>query len=303
MGTDTMRNPRHAPGRLAWEPEKLEEVALDVRRNILTLLANAGTGHTGGSLSVTDFLTAIQFHEANIDPADPDWADRDYWHVSNAHVSPVIYSVMAERGYFPHRDLLKFRQIDGHLQGHPSAHDTPGIEASAGSIGQGLAVAAGVAMAAKMDDHPRRAYVVMGDGEQQEGSIWEAAMSASHYKLDNLCAVLDANRMQIDGPTDEVIKVEPLVEKYSAFGWHVIDIDGHDMGEILEGFAEARSVKGRPTILVARTVMGKGWDAIEDDFRWHGRPPTVEEADEALKALGTDYQAWRARLENNGVMP
>jgi transketolase len=296
---------RTVAGRLGWTPEKLEEVARDIRRDILTLLANAGTGHTGGSLSVTDFLTAILFHEANLDPANPDWSDRDVWHVSNAHVTPVIYSAMAERGYFPKRDLLQFRQFEGHLQGHPSAHDTPGVEVSAGSIGQGLSVMVGVALASRMDGHPRRVFCCMGDGELQEGSIWEAAMSASHYHLDNLVGIVDANGVQIDGRTDDVIRIEPLAEKWAAFGWHVIDIDGHDMEAILAAFQEARGVEGRPTVILARTKMGKGWAAIEDDYRWHGRPPTLEEADEALGELGTSYELWRARLasDSDGVDP
>lgn len=293
---------RWIAGRLRWSADALETVARDVRCDILTLLANAGSGHTGGSLSGTDYLTAILFHEAAIDPGQPNWADRDFWHVSNAHVSPLIYSVMAERGYFTLRDLLGFRSFEGHLQGHPSAHDTVGLEVSAGSLGQGLSVGIGVALAAKMDGHPRRCYVCMGDGEQQEGSVWEAAMSAAHYKLDNLLAIVDVNRLQIDGPTEKILNIEPLGDKYKAFGWHVVTIDGHDMKAILAAFEEARSMKGKPTVILAQTIMGKGWPAIEDDYTWHGKPPTKEQADEALQGLAANYGGWWARLESNGMM-
>lgn len=291
---------RRSKGRLEWSADRLEAVALDVRRDILTLLANAGTGHTGGSLSVADFLTALLFHEVQLNPADPGWSERDFWNVSNAHVSPVIYSTMAERGYFPIRDLLGFRSFSGHLQGHPSCKDTPGIEVSAGSLGQGLGVAVGVALAAKMDGHQRRCYCCMGDGEQQEGSVWESVLSAAHYKLDNLVAIIDLNHLQIDGPTADVINIEPLDAKYEAFGWHVLNVDGHSMTELLGAFREAKTVKGKPTVIMAHTTMGKGWKAIENDHRWHGRPPTTEEADRALRELGTSYEEWRARIAANG---
>ncbi len=290
-------------GRLELPAESLEQIARNVRRDILTLLAQSGSGHTGGSLSMTDVLVSLLFHEVNLDPRNPDWPDRDFWHVSNAHVTPLIYSVMAERGYFPLRDLLSFRTFDGHLQGHPSAKDTPGIEVSAGSIGQGLSVAVGVALAAKMDNLPRRCYCCMGDGEQQEGSIWEAVMSAAHYKLDNLCGIVDLNGLQIDGSTDDVLAIEPLAEKYRAFGWHVIEVDGHDMAALLGAYAEVRAVRGKPAVILAKTVMGKGWAEIEGDYRWHGRPPTIEEADRALQGLGANYGGWWARLEADGGAP
>ncbi len=293
---------RTACGRLEWTPEKLLEVALDVRRNILTMLAHAGSGHTGGSLSVTDYLTALYFHEMNVDPGNPDWPDRDVCLVSNAHVSPVTYSVLAERGYFPLSELLGFRSFAGALQGHPNASDTPGIEVSAGSLGHGLSVAVGVALAAKMDNHPRRIWCSMGDGEQQEGAIWEAAMCAAHYKLDNLCGIVDVNGVQIDGATAEVMNVEPLADKYRAFGWHVIDTNGHEMASILGAVAEARETPGRPTAILARTVMGKGWPEIEGNSMWHGRPPSVEQAEGALKGLGTSYKKWLSRLENDGAV-
>jgi transketolase len=287
---------RQQPGRLELPAEELRDIAKDVRRDILTLIANAGSGHTGGSLSACDFLTAIAFHAAKIDPRHPNWDERDFWNVSNAHITPLIYSVMAERGYFPRNELLGFRQLKGNLQGHPSAHDTPGIEVSGGSLGQGLSVAVGVAMASKMDNHPRRVFSCLGDGELQEGQIWEAAMCAAHFHCDNLTAIVDYNRVQIDGPVEDVMGIDPLADKWRAFNWYVLEIDGHDMDDILDALAQADANKDRPTVILAHTVMGKGWQDIEDDYRWHGKPPTVDEANTALMQLGTSYEEWRERL-------
>jgi transketolase len=280
--------------------EQLEEKALIIRRNIITLLANAGSGHSGGSLSVTDFGTALFFRELNYNPKNPDYPERDLWFFSIGHVTPAIYSLMAEAGYFPRRDLLKFRQLDGHLQGHPSKHDTPGIEVSSGSLGQGLSIACGAALGLKLDDQTqRRVYCIMGDGEQQEGQIWEAAMSAAHYKLDNLCGIVDLNGKQIDGNVDDVMKISPLHEKYNAFGWHVIEIDGHDMTEIVKAFEEAKSISGKPTVILAKTFMGKGVSFMENDHRWHGKPPNMAEAEIALKELGTNFDEWSKYLEEH----
>jgi len=289
-------------GALHLEASELEKIAKIIRRDILTLIANAGSGHTGGSLSGTDYLTALLFNEVKLDPKVPKWEERDFWNVSNAHVSPLIYSAMAERGYFPLSDLLGFRQFTGKLQGHPSAHDTPGLETSAGSLGQGLGIAVGAALAAKLDKKPRRHYCCMGDGEQQEGSVWEAAMSAAHYKLDNLVGIIDYNRLQIDGNVSEVLEIASIVDKYRSFGWHVIDINGHNMKAILNAFREAKEVEDMPTMIIANTVMGKGWPEIEDNHIWHGRPPTISEADQGLRELGTTYDEWRMRLENDGVV-
>ncbi|MBI5838370.1 MAG: transketolase [Candidatus Eisenbacteria bacterium] len=280
---------------------ELNSIALDVRRDILTLLANAQTGHTGGPLSVTDFGTALFFHEMRLDPTQPGWPGRDFWHFSIGHVTPVIYSLMAERGYFELKHLMGFRSMAGMLQGHPCRKEVPGIEVSSGSLGQGLSVAVGWAMAARLDGTDQRAYCVMGDGEQQEGQIWEAAMSAAHYKLDNLCGMVDVNRMQIDGPTEKVMNIEPLADKWRAFGWHVVDRPGHDMQAVLEAFAEARSVKGRPTVILFQTTMGRGVSFMEDDYRWHGMPPKMEQAEKALAELGTSYAEWSARLWNGAA--
>lgn len=286
----------HEPGRLMWSVADLTAKARDVRRDIVTLLAKSQTGHSGGPLSCADFGTVLFFHELNVDPRQPRWPERDVWHFSIGHVTPVIYSLMAERGYFPLRDLMKFRAFDGHAQGHPSAHDTPGIEVSAGSLGQGLSVSCGVALAAKMDRHPRRVYCVMGDGEQQEGQIWEAAMFAAHHRLDNLCAVIDYNRKQIDGDVEDVMGIKPLADKWRSFNWHVLECDGHDIPQVLDAFAAARAHAGRPTVILAHTVMGQGVSYMADDFRWHGKPPKPEQADQALQELGTTYAEWSARL-------
>ena len=289
----------HRPGRLQWPVEKLEAKALDVRRDIVTLLSKSQTGHSGGPLSCADFGTALFFHELNLDPKNPKWADRDFWHFSIGHVTPVIYSLMAERGYFPLKDLMKFRAFDGHAQGHPSAHDTPGIEVSAGSLGQGLSVCCGVAMAARIDHHPRRVYCVMGDGEQQEGQIWEAAMFAAHYRLDNLCAIIDFNHKQIDGDVESVMGIDPLADKWRSFNWHVIPCKGHSIPDVLAAFAEARAFKGRPTLILADTIMGKGVSYMADDYRWHGKPPKPDQAETALQELGTSYAEWSERLLGN----
>ncbi|MGE5175000.1 MAG: transketolase [Hyphomicrobiales bacterium] len=285
--------------RLDWGVEALRERALIVRRDIITLLARAQSGHSGGPLSTADFGTVLFFHEMNVDPGRPDDPARDFWHFSIGHVTPVIYALMAERGYFPLKDLLGFRSLEGHLQGHPSRHDTPGIEVSAGSLGQGLSVACGVAVASRMDGNPRRIYCVMGDGEQQEGQIWEAAMFAAHYKLENLCGIVDYNRKQIDGDVQDIMGIAPLADKYRAFGWHVVECDGHDVPGILRAFEEARAGRGRPSVILAHTVMGKGVSFMEDDYRWHGVPPKPEQAEKALVELGTTLADWTKRLESH----
>ena len=281
---------------------QLEALALTIRRDIITTLARSQSGHTGGPLSIADFGTALFFHELRLDPANPVWAGRDFWHFSIGHCTPVIYSLMAERGYFPRSELMGFRTLAGRLQGHPCHQDVPGIEVSSGSLGQGLSVAVGFALGARLDGSAQRSYCVMGDGEQQEGQIWEAAMSAAHFKLDTLCGLVDVNRMQIDGPTEKVMNIEPLADKWRAFGWHVVDCDGHDMRAILEAFAEARATNGRTTVILFRTTMGRGVSFMEDDYRWHGMPPKMEQAEKALVELGTSYAEWSARLLN-GTAP
>ena len=285
--------------RLQLSLDELRERALFVRRDIIALLARAQSGHSGGPLSSADFGTALFFHEMDVNPERLDDPARDLWHFSIGHVTPVIYSLMAERGYFPLADLLGFRQMKGHLQGHPSKHDTPGIEISAGSLGQGLSVCCGMAYGSRFDKSTRRVYCVMGDGEQQEGQIWEAAMFAAHYKLDNLCGVIDYNRKQIDGDVQDVLGIAPLADKWRAFGWHVVEADGHDIPSVLAAFDEARATKGKPTVILAHTVMGKGISFMEDDYKWHGVPPSVEQAEKALAELGTSLASWTRRLETH----
>ena len=285
--------------RLGMTARGLEERALFVRRDIVALLARSQSGHSGGPLSTTDFGTVLFFHEMNVNPKKLDDPTRDLWHFSIGHVTPVIYSLMAERGYFPLVDLLGFRQFKGHLQGHPSKHDTPGIEVSSGSLGQGLSVASGMALGSRMDGKERRVYCVMGDGEQQEGQIWEAAMFAAHYKLDNLCAVIDYNRKQIDGDVQDVMGIAPLQDKWKSFNWNVIEVDGHDVAALLQAFEDARATRGKPSVVLAHTVMGKGVSFMEDDYKWHGIPPTREQADQALREMGTTLEEWTARLESH----
>lgn len=286
----------HRPGRLQWPVERLVAKALDIRRDILTLLSKSQTGHTGGPLSCADFGTALFFHELHVDPSNPAWPERDFWHFSIGHVTPAIYSLMAERGYFPLKDLMKFRTFEGHAQGHPSKHDTPGIEVSAGSLGQGLSVACGAAHASRIDGHSRRVYCVMGDGEQQEGQIWEAAMFAAHYRLDNLCGIVDYNRKQIDGDVQDVMGIAPLADKWRSFNWNVLECDGHDMAAVLKAFAAARAFRGRPSVILAHTVMGHGVSFMADDYHWHGKPPKPEQAEAGLKELGTSYAEWSERM-------
>lgn len=285
--------------RLGMTVRDLQERALYVRRDIVALLARSQSGHSGGPLSSTDFGTVLFFHEMNVNPKRLDDPGRDLWHFSIGHVTPVIYSLMGERGYFPLVDLLGFRQFQGHLQGHPSKHDTPGIEVSSGSLGQGLSVACGMALGSRLDGLERRVYCVMGDGEQQEGQIWEAAMFAAHYKLDNLCAVIDYNRKQIDGDVQDVMGIAPLADKWRAFNWNVLDVDGHDIPALLGAFDQARAARGKPSVILARTVMGKGVSFMEDDYKWHGIPPSREQADQALREMGTSLEAWTARLERH----
>ena len=285
--------------RLGMTVRDLQERALYVRRDIVALLARSQSGHSGGPLSSTDFGTVLFFHEMNVNPKRLDDPGRDLWHFSIGHVTPVIYSLMGERGYFPLVDLLGFRQFQGHLQGHPSKHDTPGIEVSSGSLGQGLSVACGMALGSRLDGLERRVYCVMGDGEQQEGQIWEAAMFAAHYKLDNLCAVIDYNRKQIDGDVQDVMGIAPLADKWRAFNWNVLDVDGHDIPALLGACDQARAARGKPSVILARTVMGKGVSFMEDDYKWHGIPPSREQADQALREMGTSLEAWTARLERH----
>jgi len=263
----------------------LEEKANNVRKDIVQMICAAKSGHPGGSLSSADIVTALYFDEMNIDPANPKMEGRDRFVLSKGHAAPVLYAVLAERGYISKDILGTLRQYGSILQGHPDMKKVPGVEISTGSLGQGLSVANGMALAARMSDEDYRTYVLMGDGELQEGQIWEAAMTAAHYKLDNLCAFVDSNNLQIDGNVDEVMGVEPLDKKWEAFGWNVIKIDGHDMQEILDALAAAKECKDKPTVILAVTTKGKGVSFMENVCGFHGVAPTEEETAKAVAEL------------------
>lgn len=263
----------------------LESIAKEIRINILKMLTKAGSGHTGGSLSAVDIAVAIYFSKMRFNPKNPFWKERDRLILSKGHAAPLLYAIMAKAGYFPVDMLDTLRKIGSPLQGHPCRKSLPGVEISTGSLGQGLSVANGMALGLKLDKNPARVYCIMGDGEIQEGQIWEAAMSTAHYKLDNLCAVVDNNGLQIDGPVREVMNIEPIYDKWLAFGWHVIEIDGHKMEEILNALDEAENTKGKPTIIIAHTIKGKGVSFFENRVEYHGVAPTPEEFNRAMKEL------------------
>lgn len=267
------------------QTKDLENKAKQIRRLIIQMLAKAGSGHPGGSLSAADLIIALYFSVMRIRPLEPNWPDRDRFHMSKGHCCPLWYAVLAEAGYFSQEKLWTLRQLGSLLQGHPDRR-TPGIEAASGSLGQGLSISVGMSLAAKIDQKDYRVYCLMGDGEIQEGNIWEAAMAASHYKCDNLCAILDYNGFQIDGKVQDIMNLEPLVDKWRAFGWHTIDIDGHDMKQILAAYDQAKTIKGKPSIIIARTIKGKGVSFMENIVDFHGRAPTKEEEIKALKELG-----------------
>ncbi len=270
------------------EEALLEEIAREVRRNIIRMTAAAKSGHPGGSLSITDILTALYLGEMNHKPHDPFWPNRDRLHLSKGHACPALYAILAETGYFPKEELLTFRKLDSRLQGHPDYRMTPGVDMSSGSLGQGLSIANGMALAGRLDNRKYRVYVILGDGEVQEGQIWEAAMTSRHYSLDNLCAILDFNGLQIDGPVSEIMDITPLTGKWEAFGWHTIEINGHSFQDIFSALDEARSTKEKPTIIVAKTVKGKGVSFMENKVEFHGNAPTPEQANQALRELGVD---------------
>ncbi|ADQ45491.1 Transketolase domain-containing protein [Caldicellulosiruptor kronotskyensis 2002] len=264
---------------------ELKKIATEIRKSIIIQTASAGSGHPGGSLSGVEILTYLYFVEMNIDPKNPKDPDRDRFVLSKGHASPLLYAVLAEKGFISKEELKGFRQIYSNLQGHPDMKKVPGVEMSTGSLGQGLSVANGMALAGKLDGKNYRVYVLLGDGEIQEGQIWEAAMTAAHYKLDNLTAFLDHNGLQIDGKITEVMSPEPVDEKFKAFGWHVIKIDGHDFNQIEKAVNEAKTIKGKPTIIIAETVKGKGVSFMENEVGWHGTAPNKEQAQKALEEL------------------
>ncbi len=267
------------------DKRELQEKAREVRKLIIRSLNAAGSGHPGGSLSAADMVTALYFDEMNIDPAEPDMKGRDKFILSKGHAGPAQYAALALRGYFPQEDLMTLRKMGSKFQGHPNMHYVPGIEMSTGSLGQGFSVACGMAQAEKIDGSDARIYTLLGDGELQEGMIWEAAMSAAHYGLDNLVALIDHNGLQIDGKNDDVMKVNPVGDKFAAFGWNVINIDGHDFDQICDAFEKARNCKGKPTAIVAETIKGKGVSFMEGQAGWHGKAPDDEQTRQALEEL------------------
>lgn len=268
--------------------KELDEIARKVRIHIVKSTHEAGSGHPGGSLSATDILTTLYFHFMNHDPDNPDWEGRDRFVLSKGHAAPALYGVLAESGYFEVDELMTLRKLGSRLQGHPDMNKTPGVDASTGSLGQGLSIAAGMALAAKIDREAHRVFVVCGDGEMQSGQIWEAAMFASHNKLDNLIAFLDRNNLQIDGSTNEVVSIEPIVSKWRSFGWHVIEINGHNFYEIIDALEEADEIEEEPTMIIAHTVKGKGVPFMEGSLAFHGKAANDEQLKIALEALGGD---------------
>lgn len=259
--------------------------AKEMRVEILKMLTESGSGHTGGSLSGADIVTALYFSKLRHKPDNPEWKERDRFILSKGHAAPLLYAALALSGYFDKGLLKTLRKIDSPLQGHPSSKMLKGVEVSTGSLGQGLSIANGMALGLRMDCIDARVYCLMGDGELQEGQVWEAAMTAAHYRLDNLCAIVDNNGLQIDGACCNVMNVEPLVEKWEGFGWNVLDIDGHNMEQIINALEEAEKAKGKPTVIVARTVKGKGVSFFEGKAEYHGLAPTREELERALKEL------------------
>jgi len=269
----------------------VREKALIMRREVIKMLGEAGSGHTGGSLSPADIVSCLYFWEMNIDPERPDWENRDRFVLSKGHAAPLLYAALAEKGFFPREWLSTLRKMGSPLQGHPDMRKLPGVEASTGSLGQGISWAVGMALVGKMDKRDYRVYVLLGDGEIQEGMVWEAVMAAAHYKLDNLMAFVDYNGLQIDGKIKEVMSPEPIADKFRAFGWEVLQIDGHDYQQIIASLNIGREVKGRPTVAVARTVKGKGCSFIENQVDWHGRAPNKEEVEKALVELQAEQDA------------
>jgi transketolase len=266
--------------------KNLEKKANIIRRYIIEMISNAEGGHIGGALSIADIMAVLYFHILKIDPENPEWEDRDRVVLSKGHASAAWYAALAERGYFPKEELLTFDHINSRLQGHPDMNKTPGVDMSSGSLGQGISVALGMALAARYLKKTYRTFVILGDGETQEGQVWEAAMAAVHYKIDNLIAILDYNKLQLYGETNTIMNIEPIIEKWRVFGWNTIEINGHRINEIVQALEEAVKFEGKPTIVVAHTIKGKGVSFMENKVEWHSLAPTKEQAKQALKELG-----------------
>lgn len=265
--------------------KELSKIATNIRKNSIDMVFEVQSGHLGGSLSSADILAVLYFNTMNIDVSNPTWEDRDRFVLSKGHCSPALYATLSERGFFPKDELKKFRQIDSFLQGHPDLKSVPGVDMSTGSLGQGISAACGMAIAAKLDQKNYRAYALLGDGEIQEGQVWEAIMCASHYKLDNLTAFLDHNGLQIDGKIEDVMSPEPVADKFRAFGWNVIIVDGHNIKQLINSIEEAKQFKGKPTIIIANTTKGKGVSFMENEASWHGNAPNQEQRNKAIQEL------------------
>jgi transketolase len=264
---------------------ELREMAKKLRRHIITMTATAGSGHPGGSLSAADIVTALYFKIMRHNPQNEQWANRDRFILSKGHAAPILYAALAESGYFPVEELTTLRKLDSRLQGHTDRNLTPGVEMSTGSLGMGLSFGVGVAIAGRLDHRDYCTYVLLSDGECEEGQIWEAALSAAQFKLDNLVAIVDCNKMQLSGWTRDIMNLEPLGQKWQAFGWYDIDIDGHDFSQILAALQEARKIRAKPIVIIARTIKGKGVSFMENNVNFHGKAPTTEEAKRALREL------------------
>ncbi len=267
--------------------KELELKANDIRQSIIEMLVEAGSGHSAGPLGMADIFTALYFEALNIDPKKPDWSERDRLVLSCGHIAPVFYATLAHRGFFPREELKTLRKFGTRLSGHPHNLALPGVENSSGPLGQGLSQAVGMALAARMDNKKWRTYAVLSDGEQNEGQIWEAVMFAGKNQLHNLTAIIDRNNIQIDGFTEDIMPLEPLADKYRAFNWYVLEVDGHNYDEILGALRHARAVFEKPTVIIAHTIPGKGVDFMENDYKWHGKPPKTDEAKIALRELRT----------------
>ena len=279
--------------------DRLIEVARDLRITDIEMITEAGSGHPGGTLSAAEMVAALFFHKLRLRPQEPTWPDRDRFVLSKGHCIPIVYAAMAKLGFFPEQNLMTLRKLGSPLQGHPDRTRLPGIEASTGSLGQGLSVAVGMALAGKIDGASWRVYCMLGDGEVQAGQVWEAAMFAPRHGLDNLCAILDQNQVQQTGKVAERLDIEPVVAKWRSFNWHVREIDGHDMGQVLEALDEAEAVRDRPTFIVSHTVKGKGVSWMELDPAWHGKAPKPEEAERAIQEL----RGARGGSSSGGVQP
>lgn len=270
------------------EIEELEKMAKKVRRGIIEQVYKAQSGHPGGALSIADILTVLYFNQLNIDEKNPNWENRDRLVLSKGHCSPALYSCLANRGFFEEKELENFRKIENKLQGHPDMRKVPGVDMTTGSLGQGLSAANGMALAGKIDDKDYRVYCILGDGEIEEGQVWEAAMAASKYKLDNLCVVVDNNNLQIDGNIKDVKGLDNIEGKFRNFGFNTIVINGHNISQIIDAFETAKTTKGMPTAIIAKTIKGKGVSYMENEAKWHGKAPNKEEYEIAMKELGAN---------------